>query len=1061
MSPTLKNEYFDLFKKHVEEYGEQTIVLMHCGNFFEVYGIKDKDNNIYGSNIVEYCRISDLAIGSTKVMIDDNQVVMAGFTTNLIDRYLKKLLDYNYTVVIYIEEKINGKITRKLDNIFSPGTFFGNNNVITNNTCCFWIEFQKNTWKNTSSMVHVGMSVIDVYTGKTSIMEFTEQYLKNPTTFDELERFVSTHNPSECIIVHNMSPSEINDVICYANIQSKSIHLVCLNQPETIKNVHRALQCEKQAYQNNLLSRFYPYLTVNVFMEMYADKVWATQSFCYLLDFIYQHNPNMVNKISEPMIEMTSNRLTLANHSLKQLNIIDDDNHSGKYSSVSKMLNECITSMGKRQFHHNFLNPVTDEKYLQKEYDMTDSLIKNQNFPDNYKFIKSNLSNMKDISKINRQIMIHNVSPKMLYHMHNTLLEAGQLFLKIQDSSEFMSYIKENLQHHVQIPVFIHQIVSYLDSILHMDICKDLDSVSKFEIIKKGIDPNLDEECKTLMESHDQLQCCIYYFDNIISSSGNEKKKSSKTKNAKNGKKAKKYDEFVCDTDDEDDHEEENEDDDDDDNNDNVRPQKSKCISKHVTEKGNITICATPKRCQIISDFLANSKSKTVTLKYNSTYHKDERQFQLDITGIQFTKQTSAKKSISNNQIDKLCKNITCINDNLKEIVTRIYYHDIIPHMETYQEKINSICEFITIVDIAYAKAFIADKYNYCKPEIVQTPDGKSFVDVIDLRHCLIEKIQQSELYVANDIALGDGNLDGMLLYGTNAVGKTSFIRALGISVVMAQAGLYVPASCYKYKPYKCIFTRILGNDNLFKGLSTFAVEMSELRNILRMADKNSLVLGDELCSGTESTSAISIFVAGVKWLYERKVSFIFATHLHEIVNFQEIQDMKTVGLFHMSVIYDREKDMLIYDRKLKHGPGNNMYGLEVCKSLSLPQDFLNMANEIRMKYHPESQSLLDHAKSHYNAKHIKGMCQNCGKEMASEVHHLQHQKNANDKGIIKHHEGHIFHKNHPANLLSVCEKCHDELHASGKQHKVVKTSKGTVIRELPFPEPHAMKKIP
>ena len=1065
---SLTKDYFDAFNKHIEEYGPQTIVLMQCGSFFEVYGLKDKDDNIYGSNVVEFGRVCELNVVNKKMQLDEKQVVIAGFKVDVLDKYVKKLLDNSYTVVVYTQSETgDGKFVRNIDNIFSPGTFFGNDNsIITNNTCCFWIQIQKNTKKmfadGKQMLVYVGMSVIDVYTGNTSMMEFSEQYLKNPTTFDEMERFVSTYNPSETILVHNLSPSEIDDIVTYTNIQSKSLHTVCLTQPETIKNVYRALQCEKQVYQNNLLTRFYPSLTVESFMEIYGDKVWATQSFCYLLDFIYQHNPNMVNKISEPTIEIISNRLTLANHSLKQLNIIDDDNHKGKYSSVSKMLNECITFMGKRKFHHDFLNPVTDEAHLQREYDITEFLLKNENFENDYKIIKSKLSNMRDISKINRQIIMHKVSPKMLYHMQNTLLETSELFSKIQVSLDFMSYIGEKLQSHLQIQTFIHELLSYLDSVFYMDVCKDIDSVSKFDtiFIKKGVNLDLDEEGKTLMESEDQLQCCIYYFDSIVA--GNEKKKPLTTKNTKTtNKKAKKYDEFVCDTDDDNDVVNKtgilNDNNDDNQDNQMVQEQKSKYINKYETERGNITICATSKRCEIISDFLSKSKSKTVTLKYNSTYYKDERQFELDITGIQFAKQTSTNKSISSYQIDKLCKNITNIKNNLKEIVTRVYYDEIVNHLETYQEKINSICEFITIVDIAYAKAFIADKYNYCKPEIVQTPNGKSFVDVIDLRHCLIEKIQQSELYVANDIALGNtgvrGNgfpeLDGMLLYGTNAVGKTSFIRALGISVVMAQAGLYVPASCYKYKPYKCIFTRILGNDNLFKGLSTFAVEMSELRNILRMADKNSLVLGDELCSGTESTSAISIFVAGVKWLYERQVSFIFATHLHEIVNYQEIQDMKTVGLFHMSVFYDREKDMLVYDRKLKHGPGNNMYGLEVCKSLSLPQDFLNMANEIRMKYHPESQSLLDHAKSHYNAKHIKGMCQNCGKEMASEVHHLQHQKNANDKGIIKHHEGHIFHKNHPANLLSVCEKCHNELHASGKQHKVVKTSKGNVIMEI------------
>ena len=88
----------------------------------------------------------------------------------------------------------------------------------------------------------------------------------------------------------------------------------------------------------------------------------------------------------------------------------------------------------------------------------------------------------------------------------------------------------------------------------------------------------------------------------------------------------------------------------------------------------------------------------------------------------------------------------------------------------------------------------------------------------------------------------------------------------------MAQSGLFVPCSSFIYKPYEYIFTRILGNDNIFKGLSTFAVEMSELRSILRLSNENSLILGDELCSGTESISAKSIFVAGVQSLLNKKV---------------------------------------------------------------------------------------------------------------------------------------------------------------------------------------------
>jgi DNA mismatch repair protein MutS len=245
----------------------------------------------------------------------------------------------------------------------------------------------------------------------------------------------------------------------------------------------------------------------------------------------------------------------------------------------------------------------------------------------------------------------------------------------------------------------------------------------------------------------------------------------------------------------------------------------------------------------------------------------------------------------------------------------------------------------------------------------------------------------------------------------------------------MAQAGLFVPCSQFTYKPYQYIFTRILGNDNIFKGLSTFAVEMSELRTILKICNKDSLILGDELCSGTESISAKSIFVAGVQTLISKKSSFIFATHLHEIIEYEEIDKCERLSLKHMAVSYDRGNDKLIYDRKITDGPGNNMYGLEVCRSLSLPQDFITLADNIRLKYNPISNSLLSLKKTKYNSKKIKGLCENCGKKMSTEIHHLVPQKNADKKGIIHNEDGSFFHKNHLANLMAVCEECHLNFH--------------------------------
>jgi DNA mismatch repair protein MutS len=217
----------------------------------------------------------------------------------------------------------------------------------------------------------------------------------------------------------------------------------------------------------------------------------------------------------------------------------------------------------------------------------------------------------------------------------------------------------------------------------------------------------------------------------------------------------------------------------------------------------------------------------------------------------------------------------------------------------------------------------------------------------------------------------------------------------------------------------------------------------------LRLTDENSLILGDELCSGTETMSAISIFVAGIQQLHKCKSSFIFATHLHEIVNFEEITNLNTVVLKHMEVFYDKEKDILVYDRKLKEGPGNSMYGLEVCKSLNLPIDFLENAYEIRMKYQPESRSILSLKTSAFNSKKIVNMCEKCNKNIGSEVHHLQFQSNADKNGIIQSDDC-VFHKNNLANLMTLCEKCHIEIHKMSKKGlKKVKTTKGMLLRDI------------
>ena len=434
------------------------------------------------------------------------------------------------------------------------------------------------------------------------------------------------------------------------------------------------------------------------------------------------------------------------------------------------------------------------------------------------------------------------------------------------------------------------------------------------------------------------------------------------------------------------------------------------------------------------------------------SYEKDNKTARKPVlfSDIKFVTGNGKNKKIESPYIINVIHSILEYECNVQKESIRVY-ENIMKEIETgHVDNLDKIASFITRLDLIQSKAYVAHEYNYSMP--ILEDHSHSFVHAYDLRHVLIEHLQQDETYVPNNIFLNkalesneeDDYESGNLLYGTNAVGKTSFIRALGICVIMAQCGMYVPCSKLVFKPYTGVYSRIIGNDNLFRGLSTFAVEMSELRVILKEANKNSLILGDELCSGTELQSALSIFVSGLEKMYNKQSSFIFATHFHEIVNYDEIKSMKHLGIKHMEVIYNRELDELVYDRKIKEGSGTNTYGLEVCKSLHLDQDFLTRAYDIRDKYFKEFAGTLTKGTSRYNANKILGVCEMCKNELGTEVHHIEHQKDANEKGYVG-----TVHKNHKANLMNICEKCHDEIHRNENIHakkRKKKTLSGKVV---------------
>jgi DNA mismatch repair protein MutS len=965
-------QYFKLRDEYRLKYHEKTILLFQVGAFYEVYTKVDaKTKEITEEQVIDLKRFTDLASANK-----NETTLMLGFRDYIVDKYVEKIQNNGYTVVVYSQDSPTSNPTRSLTGIFSPGTFFSiNNDIVSNNLCCIWIHKTERNKLNKVGNIIIGMSTIDIFTGKSVFYEVMAENIHNPTTYDELERFISTYNPSETIIISNMEENKINDVINYVNIESKKIHKLCSDD-------NRVKNAEKQIYQQETINRFFSRVVSNSILHNGLEFVYAIQSYVYLLNFVYEHNPNLINKIQEPIIENKTERMLLANHSLQQLNIIDDNNYKGKLSSVSNFLNNCITPMGVRTFKHNILNPTTCREKMERKYDITEYLL-NTDFWTGW---RKELKNIKDIEKLNRQIYLKKITPHSLFCFYENLSTIRNLFSLIEPDRMISSYLQEEVT--LNITKICDNFQKVFNATFMMEMCRDMNTMDfDTNFINRGVNKDLDMCVDLREDSMSKLEAIRTYLDSVIA-------------------KGEKH-------------------------------NKNDFVKIHETDKSGIMLQCTSRRSNILKQQIQAGKHKVILGFITNSGHNEQFDF---IPDVHTSIATGSNVNITNEMITEITNNIVQSKQKMKDIITLIY-NQFINDLQNYETEFLNLVQFCSTLDLLQNMCYIANKYKYHKP-IVKTGD-KSYIMAKELRHPLIEQLNSEELYVTNDVSIGLEK-DLMLLYGTNAVGKTSIIRALGINLIMAQAGLYVACSQFEFVPYNGIFTRILGNDNLFKGLSTFAVEMSELRVILNMADKNSLILGDELCSGTEHDSAVSIFVSGLEMLHTKGTSAIFATHLHEIVRFDEIEKMEKMDIKHMTVSYNVEKDILIYDRKLKHGPGESMYGLEVCKSLHLPDEFLANAYAIRRKYKKEEEGILSKKTSHFNSKKIMGNCEVCKKNLGQEVHHLQHQEKADKNNMIK-----SFHKNHPANLLTLCEDCHQNIHKSGKQHKKVRTSIGIEIVEL------------
>jgi len=956
----LTQAYFEIQSLAQQKYGEDTFVLMEIGTFFEVYEVNNDQEQIgKAREIAELLNIQLTRKNKNIIHNDRKNPLMAGVPAVSFEKHLSRILQFEkYTIVIIKQVGTPPNVKRVVDSIISPGTnldyvISSDENYITS----IFVDRVKQNYL-------IGFSSIDVTTGKCFFNEVYGTSEDPMFGLDEVFNYLIVNKSSEVIVTFldkNINQKEVLD------------YLELTHKPHYINSSRL-----KIAYQNELFKNIFEIESLlspieALDMELYAQ---ASESLAVLIDFIIEHDSDIIKRLSRPIKLDVAKYMYLGNNALEQLNII-----SKSSVSVLKIIDFTSTAMGRRLLKERLSHPIKNEKELNRRYKLSKNLF------DYHKVIEEDLGRIYDIERLSRRIKLNRLHPFELYYLYESLFAIKNivefmedyLFLEPPCSSKEIDIFIKNIEN----TFYIEDCAKYM-----------LKDISK-NIIKEGINSQIDSLVSQNSELFNSLEVLQEHILSFLNSSDKN------------------------------------------------------FVSINRLDKEGFFISLTKNRFNSIKKELLASH----LIIDDELYLFKDFNIKVQTSNVKITNKLTSY--VTDRYVSNLSK-IVSLNRSVFQEQIRFYE-------DKFGQLLADLVNFIAEIDVTISNIKASKKLNFVSPEIIQS--SENFVELIELRHPIIELNEQSGIFVPNDLILGDltlakdeykdneiiknsepinknsNSVRGVLLYGINSSGKSSLMKSVGIAVILAQSGFFVPAKSMRFSLFDSLFTRISGADNIQRGLSSFAVEMLDLKNIFNRSNVKSLILGDEISHSTETLSGLSIVASAIVKLVKMKPIFIFATHLHQLPQLDEIKQLKEVMPLHLSVIYDAKSDKLIYNRKLRYGSGSSLYGLEFAKSLHIDNEFLTLAMSIRKKIADDYDSierLTQKKQSKYNKELYISGCAICGAKV-DDVHHINEQSKANEDNFI----GHI-NKNHKFNLIPLCKKHHKMVHNQEINIKgFITTSKG------------------
>lgn len=305
------------------------------------------------------------------------------------------------------------------------------------------------------------------------------------------------------------------------------------------------------------------------------------------------------------------------------------------------------------------------------------------------------------------------------------------------------------------------------------------------------------------------------------------------------------------------------------------------------------------------------------------------------------------KQTLSNSEryISPILKEKEALILNAEEKIVELEYNlfiEIRNKIKEYIPKLQKIAKVISEIDVLQAFTTVAEENNYIRPIISENRNIK----ILDNRHPVVEKVINDE-FVKNDIIMDD-KTDILLITGPNMAGKSTYMRELAITVIMAQMGSFVPASYAELPIFDAIFTRIGASDDLVSGESTFMVEMNEAAFAISSATENSLILFDELGRGTATFDGMALAQSIIEYIHNNiKAKTLFSTHYHELT---DLEDTLT-RLKNVHVSAHEEDGKITFLHKVKKGSIDKSYGIHVARLANLPESLIKRASQILAVY--------------------------------------------------------------------------------------------------------------